>query len=188
MHDIYTVIPDPQRVVDEVLERATSCALQSRHHGPDHWRKVALAGARLLKRTPEADHAVVLLFALTHDSQRERRGIDPPHGPRAAELVRELNGELFHLSEKQLEQLCYALHYHESGATAGPESPTVGTCWDADRLNISRVGVWPKKRYLSTPAARGASTLVWAYELQQRRVTWEDVIRQYGLQRRRAMR
>ena len=30
----------------------------------------------------------------------------------------------------------------------------VGTCWDADRLDIGRVGIVPHERYMSTAAGR----------------------------------
>ena len=34
--------------------------------------------------------------------------------------------------------------------------PTIGACWDADRLNLWRVGVAPARGMLSTAAARSA--------------------------------
>jgi hypothetical protein len=30
---------------------------------------------------------------------------------------------------------------------------TIGTCWDADRLDLPRVGIWPSAALLSTDAA-----------------------------------
>ena len=48
---------------------------------------------------------------------------------------------------------------------------TVQTCWDADRLDLGRVGIRPHPRYLCTPAARSAEVIEWAHarSLQARR-------------------
>jgi hypothetical protein len=40
--------------------------------------------------------------------------------------------------------------------------PTIGACWDADRLNLWRVGVAPARRLLSTAAARSAEVYEWS--------------------------
>jgi uncharacterized protein len=40
---------------------------------------------------------------------------------------------------------------------------TVQTCWDADRLDLGRVGKHPHPRYLCTPAARDREVIEWAY-------------------------
>lgn len=41
-------------------------------------------------------------------------------------------------------------------ATQGRPAPQA--CWDADRLDLWRVGIQPQLRYLSTPYARKPST------------------------------
>lgn len=179
------IIPDPQAVVQEVLDRATPRSRASSIHGPRHWQRVGLAGLKLLKRVPEADAETIFLFALIHDSQRVNDGKDVEHGPRAARLVRELDGEFIHLSEDQYDRLTFACRHHERGAVS--DDPTIGACWDADRLNLHRVGVWPKTKYLSTAAAKKRGTILWAYELQQQSVTWESLVESYGLQRGCAM-
>jgi uncharacterized protein len=67
-----------------------------------------------------------------------------------------LHGELFEVAEKQLEQLLYACEYHHQGITS--DDPTIGTCFDADRLDLPRVGIWPEPQYMSTEAGR-----LWKY-------------------------
>ncbi len=180
------IVPDPMAVVQEVLDRATPYALSSSRHGPAHWRRVGLTGARLLKRVPEADAELVFLFSVLHDSQRVRSWYDSGHGPRAARLVRELDGGLIHLSEDQHAQLIHALRDHERGVPS--DDPTVGVCWDADRLNVHKSGIWPRAKYLSTAAAKKRGIILWAYELQRRSTTWGEVVESYGLQRGCAMR
>ena len=43
-----------------------------------------------------------------------------------------------------------------NGHTGGglSKDPTIGTCWDADRLDLPRVGVIPTPDFLSTAAAK----------------------------------
>ncbi|MDP9256978.1 MAG: hypothetical protein M3Q31_10540, partial [Actinomycetota bacterium] len=43
--------------------------------------------------------------------------------------------------------------HHTEGRTTN--DPTVGCCWDADRLDLRRLGVRPRARFLSTEAAQG---------------------------------
>jgi len=47
--------------------------------------------------------------------------------------------------------LDYAIRHHVDGDVS--DDPTIGTCWDADRLDLGRVGIVPDERYMST--ARG---------------------------------
>ena len=41
---------------------------------------------------------------------------------------------------------------------------TVQTCWDADRLDLGRVGIEPHPKYLCTEVAREAKFLKAAYQ------------------------
>lgn len=116
-------------------------------HGPDHWERVE-ANGRSLAETNEADEIVVRLFAVFHDSERHNESTDPQHGQRASDLAEDLHGDLFEVSDERLELLCYACEYHHQGMTS--EDATVGTCWDADRLDLPRVGIWPTAELMST--------------------------------------
>lgn len=116
-------------------------------HGPDHWRRVECNGLELAQASG-ADVDVVRLFAVFHDSCRENEGFAPEHGERGAELALELHGDLFQLHEHQLEFLVEACQGHHHGGTT--DMITVGTCWDADRLDLPRVGTAPEERYMST--------------------------------------
>ena len=116
-------------------------------HGPDHWRRVQQNGLALAEVTG-ADPDVVHLFAVFHDSCRENEGHDPDHGERGADLALSLHGDLFELHEHQLEFLVEACQGHHHGGTS--DSITIGTCWDADRLDLPRVGIAPEEQYMST--------------------------------------
>lgn len=129
-------------------------------HGTAHWARVAENGRRLCPLTG-ANPRVVELFAFLHDSQRENDGRDPEHGPRAAEFARSLAGSAFRLEPSELELLLAACRGHSDGLMEG--DVTVLTCWDADRLDLGRVGIRPDPRRLCTAAARDKGILEWAY-------------------------
>lgn len=129
-------------------------------HGRAHWARVRANGLHLAELTG-ANQQVVQLFAILHDSKRLNDGRDPQHGARAAEFARSLRDSLVDLSEEEFELLYHACAYHTSGMTEG--DITVQTCWDADRLDLGRIGIMPDPRRLCTGAAREASTIEWAY-------------------------
>jgi uncharacterized protein len=99
-----------------------------------------------------ADIAVVRLFAILHDARRLSEGTDPDHGQRAAQLATSLRGSHFELNDARLETLRIACVLHDRGHVS--DDATIGACWDADRLDLSRVGIAPMKRFMSTAAGR----------------------------------
>jgi uncharacterized protein len=109
-------------------------------HGAPHWTRVRENGLRLAATTG-ANTSVIELFAFLHDSQRRNDDSDYDHGKRAAEFAASLAGKLFELSGPDLEDLLMACRGHIDGLCEG--SPTVLTCWDADRLDLGRVGIKP---------------------------------------------
>ncbi len=120
-------------------------------HGVSHWARVRLNGVLLAQRTG-ARTDVVELFAFLHDSQRRHDGRDPDHGKRAATYVRALQGEVIDLDREGLEMLTYACAKHSDGHTEA--DVTVQTCWDADRLDLGRVGIRVDAARLCAAAAR----------------------------------
>lgn len=129
-------------------------------HGASHWARVCSNGLQLAKLTG-ANVEVVDLFAILHDSKRLNDGVDPGHGRRAAEFAKALQGSLIMLSDQDLELLVFACHYHSDGLTEA--EITVQTCWDADRLDLGRIGLRPKARYLCTSAAKEPAMIGWAF-------------------------
>ena len=124
-------------------------------HGPSHWRRVEGNGLMLARDGSGADVTIVRLFAVLHDSRRHDEGTDWGHGERGAELARLLRGKYFDLSDAELGTLGAACAGHEKGGVT--DHPTIGTCWDADRLDLGRVGARPDPRYMSTDAGRRAA-------------------------------
>lgn len=152
------------RLVDAVLPLAWR--RESPWHGEEHWRCVAATGLELAAATDGADRALVFCFGLLHDTRRENEAIDPRHGSRAADFAAELRGEdALRLEESRFRSLVTALRLHSDGRVSA--NPTIGTCWDADRLHLPRVSIEPDPRLLSTSAALGAGPLAAAAALRE---------------------
>jgi len=119
-------------------------------HGANHWARVLHHGKNI-GEIRKADLTVVELFGFLHDSCRINDGRDPKHGQRAAEFAHGIHGDYFNLKPKQLDQLCYAMTHHSSGELSADR--TIQTCWDSDRLDLGRVGIFPDPQYLSQEAS-----------------------------------
>ncbi len=130
-------------------------------HGKDHWLRV-LCNGRLLTEETGANLKVVELFALLHDSQRENEDYDPDHGRRAAVYARQLWGDWFQASDHEMALLVEACELHSDGYTNG--DVTVRTCWDADRLDLGRVGIKPSAEYLCTDYAKRPDVIETAWQ------------------------
>lgn len=139
---------DVLKLVQSAERYATKTARISRHHGPKHWRDVARVGRVICLADPAVDPLIVLLFAAFHDTKRQNDDRDPEHGARAADRLLDLYNEgRLPLDAEQTFKLMYALRVHDARQTS--DDPTIGACWDADRLTLSRVGVRPDVRLLS---------------------------------------
>lgn len=120
-------------------------------HGPDHWRRVERNGLLLATRTG-ADIAIVRLFALFHDSRRENEDRDDGHGARGAEYASALRGIEYDLPDERFDLLHYACVWHTRGGHH--TDSTIATCWDADRLDLGRVGIIPSPEFMSADFGR----------------------------------
>jgi uncharacterized protein len=162
-----TTSNSPQTRFDQVARAARQRFVLELHgiHGVPHWQRVRENGLRIARHSG-ADPLLVELFAWLHDCCREEDGSDPGHGERAAEFTASLRGSLIHLSDEDFTLLHEAIRDHELGLTRG--HATVRTCWDADRLDLGRVGRRPDPSYLGTEYARRAETIEWAYKRSRR--------------------
>lgn len=122
------------------------------YHGPAHWERVCQHG-HAIARSMGVDPLIAHIFAWVHDSQREDDGYDLTHGPRAAQFIEDHRSDLFgFLSDAQVSLLSRACHLHSDGETQA--DPLIQSCWDADRLDLGRVEIEPKPKYLCTDYAK----------------------------------
>lgn len=138
-------------------------------HGLSHWERVEEIGRYLVKHT-KADPEVVYLFSYLHDSKRENEGHDPEHGQRASLFIKELynkNVSPLAISLEQLNQLAFACEHH-GDSEAKSDDITIQTCWDADRLDLWRIGAIPDPFFLNTVIAKKAETIDFAQKLNKR--------------------
>ncbi len=149
---------DFERLVRVVLE---GYALDPRGlHGVAHWARVFENGCRLCDEM-KVSRDVITLFAVFHDSRRANEGHDPEHGSRGALLAEQFRGQQFDISDADFERLQFACTWHTSKKYH--DDTIIQCCWDADRLDLGRVGVVPDRRFLNTSAAKQKGILDWAY-------------------------
>lgn len=130
-------------------------------HGAPHWARVRHNGLLLAEHTG-ANTRVVEYFAFIHDLGRENDHHDPEHGNRAAAIAGNIAGDLIDLSGQELHLLMEACRGHSDGHIVA--DVTVMTCWDADRLDLGRVGIRPEPARLCSEAARHTKLLSEAYK------------------------
>jgi uncharacterized protein len=147
-------------------------------HGLSHWARVLENGRKLSEMTC-ARTRVVELFAVFHDSQRINEAIDEDHGRRGAILATELRGRAYELKDEDFVLLIQACELHTDGLREG--DVTLQTCWDADRLDLWRVGIFPQHDRLCTDPARIPSLLKWAVDRSERRVVPTSILGEWGI-------
>ncbi len=130
-------------------------------HGVSHWARVRINGL-LIARHNQANQRVIELFAFLHDSQRQADFNDPEHGQRAAEFIKSLPRELLLINAHEQQLLMHACADHSKGFVIA--EPTIGACWDADRLDLGRGGLRPEVNKLCTAIARQPAFFEQAYQ------------------------
>jgi uncharacterized protein len=156
-----STLPNLTALLDAV--RILSPISTSVSHGEEHWRRVATQGLDLAGEVG-ADPLVVVLFGLFHDCMRFDQYRDPDHGKRGGFLACCLNAELIGLPDDRLDLLYAACAGHPDGSTT--KDPTIGACWDADRLDLYRfeqgvtAGTWSTAPARTTLVHERAMALV----------------------------
>lgn len=136
-------------------------------HGMPHWERVERNG--LLLATEEVNTTVVRLFAYLHDKWRVDNWEDLEHGKRASENILKLRGTLLAgLKDEEFEQLRKACELHTVCHRTG--DITIDTCFDADRLDLPRVGILPRPSKMATE--RGA---YYAANMHRYRKDFEEI-------------
>lgn len=134
---------------EDLLREAKSLSTMpdSPLHGDAHWRAVASSGLDIADADAGVNRRLVVAFGLIHDFQRIDDGWDEEHGARAANAIGRLKSLPAMLSRTEISKLKTACEDHEKGFVS--EDPAIGACWDADRVNLWRIGVKPDPAFFS---------------------------------------
>lgn len=134
-------------LIQQVREYVLKHSYVSGLHGIEHWDRVYDNG-RLLQ-TQEVNPVVLGLFAYLHDACRVNDCYDEKHGPRAAAMIDTLRDSLLKdVSDYDIHLLKEACRLHTVCHKTG--DPTIDACFDADRLDLGRVGVTPDPEKMAT--------------------------------------
>ncbi len=129
-------------------------------HGLPHWARV-YENAQRLARGKDVNPKVLELFALLHDARRVSDGEDRDHGLRSGEFARHCRGLGFDLSDADFSRLHRAIVGHDQ-AEGDPGDETIRVCWDAEKLDLPRLGLTPRASSLLTKEARDPAMIEWA--------------------------
>ena len=132
----------PEVKVEALLDsaRARFALPPSSPHGAGHWLRVLKYG-RVFARELQADEALVIVAALSHDCCRQSDdSSDVFHGHRAADWVAQHNGELFSFDRQRMRTLQEMMRQHNDGGYI-PTDATAAAFVSGDRSDIDREGV-----------------------------------------------
>lgn len=177
----------PPRIVNiediyEIIPKKTVLALSKNFyldlndiHGVNHWLRVLTNGLIIADAGEKVHRDVLIAFAFVHDAFRTTDDYDPLHGSRAYDALHDYLNKNLNLDDHKIQLLAFACKYHSEGYNANninfdsfPEevtirnttdANTIGACWDADRLDLLRVGVFPDEMYLTTNTAKESSII-----------------------------
>lgn len=121
-------------------------------HGAGHWARVLVNGLMVAAITG-ADLDIVVMFSLFHDARRVNDLYDPPHGKRGGALARRLLADDPGWPAEKTGRLAAACTDHT--AVRHHADVTIQTCWDADRLDLPRIGAEVDCAYLGAWSVAG---------------------------------
>lgn len=122
-------------------------------HGLSHWQRVERNGIILstVNGTIRNDIniKVVRYFAYLHDKCRLNDWADLEHGARVADMLPTIRDSILKdLTDEEFALLEKACRYHTTKQHTG--NPTIDVCFDADRLDLGRVGIVPNPKLMAT--------------------------------------
>ena len=139
--------------ITEVKEFALSGWELGKSHGLPHWQRVERNGIILSTENgcirKDVDIKVVRYFAYLHDKCRIDNYVDLEHGVRAADMLLTIRDTILKdLTDEEFALLEKACRYHTTERRT--ENPTIDICFDADRLDLERVGIVPNPTLMAT--------------------------------------
>lgn len=150
--DIYDVIP--KKVLKKIMNDF-HLNINNGIHGIDHWTRVLINGLRISEFN-NANKKVLIVFAFFHDIRREHEAGDPEHGIRAAKYLQSFKYKI-NISKSELDKAMIACEGHTH--IMHHDDIDVASCWDADRLDLYRVGVKPDPDRLNSNYSKDSSNI-----------------------------
>lgn len=136
--------------LDLFIRNEVSANCTSLLHGLQHFKRVEANGLMLCEEYPQVPQKLVIWFAYLHDFKRTGDGEDKGHGERSARYVDQIrNTYLSDLSDSEIETLKKACALHNKGIKTGDLA--IDVCFDADRLDLGRVGNTPNPALMCSP-------------------------------------
>ncbi|MDO4757501.1 MAG: hypothetical protein Q4A54_14235 [Parabacteroides sp.] len=122
-------------------------------HGLPHWKRVERNGILLSMENgcirKDINIKVVRFFAYLHDKCRYDNWTDIEHGVRAADMLLSIRYTILKdFTYEEVSLLERACRYHTTEHRTG--NPTIDICFDADRLDLGRVGIVPNPKRMAT--------------------------------------
>ena len=159
-------------LISDVMSVATH--RRSPIHGELHWRAVSQAGIEIAKLNGGRTE-IAMAFGLIHDSQRLCDDWDPEHGLRAAKWASKSKRLLDLIGKDGRDIVAAAARDHEKGKVT--QDRNIGTCWDADRINLWRVGLMPHADFFSVLKGDHFQKMRLSYKTGWRTpMTWAELI------------
>ena len=137
----------------EIREFALNGWVLGETHGLPHWQRVERNGILLSlekgRIREDINIKVVRFFAYLHDKCRLNDWADLDHGIRSADMLPGIRETILKdFTDEEVSLLDKACRYHTTEQCTG--IPTVDVCFDADRLDLGRVGVKPNPMFMAT--------------------------------------
>ena len=143
----------PEIGIEEVREFAQKGWKLGEMHGLPHWQRVERNGILLSsvdgRIREEINIKVVRFFAYLHDKCRIDNWKDIEHGVRAADMLLTIKDTILKdFTDEEFSLLERACRFHTTERRTG--NPTIDVCFDADRLDLGRVGIVPNPKLMAT--------------------------------------
>ena len=130
--------------------------------------------------TPGAEgKKVIELFSVFHNARRINEAWDHGHGAAAQSWRASCEGNT---STSTMPASCCSICLPGAHIWQGEADPSVQVCWDADRLDLLRVGTRPRPELLCTDAARTQEIMEWANRRASRFVAPELIRQEWGME------
>jgi uncharacterized protein len=144
-------------LADEEIEDVRNFALSGwvlgETHGLSHWQRVERNGIILSMENgrfrEDINIKVVRFFAYLHDKCRLNDWADLDHGVRSADMLVTIRDTILKdFTDEEVSLLEKACRYHTTELRTG--IPTIDVCFDADRLDLCRVGITPNPKLMAS--------------------------------------